>query len=288
MNCASPEISSPPLSIVLLTLNEEENLPRCLAAISWCDDIVVVDSFSQDRTVEIAQEHGARVLQRKFDNFAGQRNFALETVEFKHPWVFHLDADEVFTPELRQEVAKVLRDDRYLAFRVPSKTIFQGRWLRYSGMYPTYQVRLTRCPDFRFRQVGHGQKEDLDPVQIGLLVSPYLHYSFSKGMSEWFEKHNRYSTQEAAESLHQVGASSIVWGDLFSRDPVRRRGTLREISYRLPCRPLFRFVYMYLLRRGFLDGRAGFRYCCLLAVYEFMIEIKVVELRRDLVGTGSR
>ncbi len=267
------------VSILLLTLNEEENLPGCLDAVSWCDDIVVLDSFSSDGTVDIARSRSAKVLQRRFDNFANQRNYALETVEFKHRWIFHLDADEIFTPELHDEMAQAVRDERFQAYRVPSKTMFQGRWLRYSGMYPTYQVRLARHPGFRFRQVGHGQKEDIDPHRIGTLRNPYLHYSFSKGMSEWFEKHNRYSTQEAEESLRQIESRDVDWKGVFSKDPARRRYALREISCRLPLRPLFRFVYMFFARLGFLDGLAGFRYCCLLAVYEFMIEIKVREIR---------
>ena len=203
----------------------------------------------------------------------------METVEFKHRWIFHLDADEIFTPELRDEVAQAVRDERFQAYRVPSKTMFQGRWLRYSGMYPTYQVRLARQPEFRFRQVGHGQKEDIDPDRIGTLRNPYLHYSFSKGMSEWFEKHNRYSTQEAEESLRQIESSYVDWKGVLSKNPARRRYALREISCRLPFRPFFRFVYMFFARLGFLDGLAGFRYCCLLAVYEFMIEVKVREIR---------
>ena len=271
--------ASPPVSVLVLTLDEEQNLPRCLKALTWCDDIVVLDSYSSDATVDIAKQRGARVMQRRFDDFASQRNFALDNVDFKHPWVFHLDADEVFTPELRLEVERAVREDRFQAFRVPSKTMFQGRWLRYSGMYPTYQVRLARKQGFRFRQVGHGQKEDIVPEKIGTIRSPYLHYSFSKGMSEWFEKHNRYSSQEAAESLRQIRDGRIEWKNLFRRDSAFRRGVLRQISCHLPCRSFFRFGYMFFLRFGFLDGIAGFRYCCLLAVYEFMIDVKIRELR---------
>ena len=154
------------VSTILLTLNEEANLPRCLEALAWCDDVVVVDSYSSDRTVAIAESAGARVVQRRFDNFAAQRNHALDSVPLRHDWVLHLDADEVCNEDLRSEIEVKIRDERYDAYRVPSKTMFLGRWLRYSGMYPSYQVRLGRRSAFRFKQVGHGQREDLNPERV--------------------------------------------------------------------------------------------------------------------------
>jgi glycosyltransferase involved in cell wall biosynthesis len=268
------------VSVLLLTLNEEGNLPRCLDALSWCDDIVVLDSLSGDRTTAIATERGARVITRPFDGFAGQRNHALEEVDFRHDWVFHLDADEVFTPELAAEIEAVLRDTTREAYRLPSKTIFQGAWLRRSGMYPTYQVRLTRRPRFRFRQVGHGQKEDLDPGRIGTLRAPLIHYPFSKGIADWIERHNRYSTAEAAETLRHRTTDRVDWPGLVCLDAPRRRQALRGLSYRLPFRPLARFLYMYILHLGLLDGRAGLTYCRLLAMYEYMIILKVREQRQ--------
>jgi len=267
-----------PVSILILTLNEEQNLPACLGAIAWCDDIVVMDSFSSDRTVELAERAGARVLQRKFDSFAGQRNFALEQVDFKHEWVFHLDADEIFTEALRLEIGQVIEDPDYDAYRVPSKTMFMGQWLRRSGMYPSYQERLTRCPNFRFKMVGHGQKADIALDRIGTLQEPYLHYSFSKGMSDWFEKHNRYSTHEADAALEHRQAGRMDWPGLFSSDQSRRRLAMRAVVFRMPMRPFFRFFYMYVIRLGFLDGSAGFTYCRLMATYEFMIICKMREI----------
>jgi len=267
------------VSILLLTLNEEDNLPTCLKAISWCDDIVVMDSFSDDRTVVLAEQAGARVVQRKFDSFAGQRNYALENVDFKHEWVFHLDADEVFTEALQMEISSAILNPAFEAYHVPSKMMFMGQWLRYSGMYPSYQVRLTRQPDFRFKMVGHGQRPDIAMGKIGTLHQPYLHYSFSKGMDEWFEKHNRYSTDEAkAALLHR--ADSVDWLGLLSADLPRRRRSIRGLVFRLPCRPLLRFVYMYVIRLGFLDGAAGLSYSRLVSLYEFMIIIKIREMKR--------
>lgn len=267
------------ISVLLLTLNEEKNLPSCLAPLSWCDDIVVLDSLSTDGTREIAERVGARVYQRRFDTFAEQRNYALEEIPFKHSWILHLDADEIVTEALRDEMIESIRDTAFDAFRIPSKMILFGRWLRFAGMYPTYQVRLTRASDFRFRQVGHGQKEDIDQTRIGTLREPYLHYSFSKGMTEWIEKHNRYSSAEAYETLRQLEKGKIDWRSIVFAEPARRRKALKELSYRLPFRPLARFFYMYFLRLGILDGYPGFAYCLLLSWYEFIITLKVRELR---------
>ena len=268
------------VSVLILTLNEELNLPACIEAVSWCDDIVVLDSFSTDKTVEIAEKYGARLYKRKFDNFASQRNYALENITFKHEWILHIDADEIITDELMSEIEQNIRTSEYDAFQIPSKTILFGKWLRFSGMYPTYQVRLGRHPFFRFKQVGHGQRENIDYSKVGTLKNPYIHYSFLKGIDDWFEKHNRYSQMEAEETIRHMSESRrIVWLDLFSSYPVCRRRALKAISYRLPFRPIFRFFYMYFLRLGFLDGSAGLTYCCLIAVYEYMIVAKVKEQR---------
>lgn len=270
---------STPLSILILTLNEERNLPACLDAISWCDDIIVLDSYSTDDTAKVARRFGTRVFQRTFDTFAGQRNFGLSAIDFKHEWVFHLDADEIFTEALGDEVARAITNTNYDAFHVPSKMIFQGKWLRYAGMYPSYQVRLTRVGRFAFRQAGHGQKEDIERSRIGTIKEPYLHYSFSKGIEEWFDRHNRYSSMEAEETLEVLRKGKVDWKGLFSGDRPVRRQALKHLSFRLPLRPLWRFVYMYFLRLGFLDGRAGFLYSRLLSTYEFMIAVKVRELK---------
>jgi len=266
-------------SILLLTLNEETNLPACLEAISWCDDIVVLDSFSTDRTVEIAEKAGARVFQRKFDGFAGQRNHALENIDFKHEWIFHLDADEIMTRALRLEIKQTIGSTTFDAFQVPSKMMLFGRWLRYSGTYPAFQVRLTRHPGFKFKQVGHGQQENINPSGIGTLQQSYFHYSFSKGFGEWFERHNRYSLQDAKESIRHQREHTIDWAGLFASDKTRRRRALKGLSYRLPFRPVFRFIYMFFFRLGFLDGVPGLIYCLLLTIYELTIVLKIIEIK---------
>ena len=271
-------MTSEPVSVLVLTYNEEDNLPRCLDSVAWADDVLVVDSFSTDRTVEIARDRGARVLQRAFDTFAGQRNFGIDQGELRYDWVLHLDADEVVPAALRDELLDVVRAGEKPAYRVASKMMFQGEWLRYAGMYPAYQVRFGRRDHLRFKQVGHGQREDLPPDEVGTLRHDLEHYSFSKGLHEWFAKHNRYSSDEAAEALRQR-AVAVDWTALATLDRTRRRRALKALAARMPLRPSLRFIYMYVLRRGFLDGRAGLSYCRLLSTYEAMMVAKERELR---------
>jgi glycosyltransferase involved in cell wall biosynthesis len=279
---ASAVAATVPVSVLILTLNEELNIQACLSALRGFDDILVLDSFSTDRTVQIAEAMGARTHRRAFDNFAGQRNFALEQLGFKHEWVLHLDADEVLTAELRDEIQRAIQNPACDAYRVPSRLMFLGQWLRYSGMYPTYQVRLGRKDKLRFVQVGHGQRETLDPQRIGTLKNAYLHHSFSKGLPDWFERHNRYSTDEAREAVaRRQDGREIDWIGLASLEPTRRRRAFKDLSAVLPFRPLLRFLYMYVLRLGFLDGRAGWTYCRMLAIYEFMIVAKTREMMRE-------
>ncbi len=265
-------------SVLILTLNEGLILPRCLQALHWCDDIVILDSYSTDNSIEIAEAAGARVYQRAFDDFAGQRNFAIDTLSFRHEWIFHLDADEIFTEALRREIMERIAHESFDAYRAPSKMMWGDTWLKHAATYPVYQVRLGRRGRFRFRQVGHGQRSDIDDDSIGTLQSPYLHYSFIKGMGDWLHRHNRYSTQEAHEAVRSMSHNAFEWKSLVSKNPSRRRHSLKVLGYRIPCRPLAKFGYQYLFRLGFLDGIAGFRYCMLQAIYEYMICLKTAEL----------
>ena len=268
------------ISILILTHNEAANLPACLAAVKWSDDILVVDSHSTDDTVAVARAAGARVLLNPFVNFAAQRNFGLEQGGMRHEWVLHLDADEVVTPEFVEELRRAIQAPEVDAYRVPSKMIFQGRWLKYSGMYPTYQVRLGRREKLKFVQVGHGQRETLRPERLGTLRNALLHYSFSKGVADWVVRHNRYSTDEARHFVESVAGQALDWAGLWSPgDAVRRRRAMKQLAFHLPFRPACRFFYLYFLKRGFLDGRPGFHYCRLLAFYEYLVSLKIQELQ---------
>ena len=273
------------ISVLILTLNEDVNLEACLASVAWSDDIVVLDSYSSDRTLEIARAAGARIYQRHFDNERNQRTFGLHEISFKHPWVYMPDADEITPPEMRDEMLAVTsaKDRAEVAYRVRFKTVFMGSWIRHSSLYPTWVVRLVRPDKIRFER-DINLRVTIDGPE-GLLNSHFIHYSFNKGFAAWYEKHNRYSSFEALESVKSLRHGVLEWRDLFAwGDEVKRRRALKEMSFRLPFRPTFRFLYMYFIRRGFLDGWAGLVYCRLLSTYEYMIVVKMAEIRRRESG----
>jgi glycosyltransferase involved in cell wall biosynthesis len=263
-------------SVLILTLNEERDLPRCLASARDSDDLVVLDSGSTDRTVELARAAGARVFTRRFDHFAGQRNFAQREIPFRHPWVFHLDADEQLTPGLVAECRQMAARTDLDGCLVAPKMMFMGRWIPHCTDYPAWQARFVRAPRFEFIEVGHGQRE-APQMRLARLQGNYLHDLSSGGEAEWLEKHRRYARTEA--QAHLQDTTPKPWGDLYSADRLRRRRALKRLSYTLPFRPALRFIYQYLLRGGFLDGRPGLRYCQLLARYEAFTTAELRQLR---------
>lgn len=272
------------VSILILTHNEAANLPACLDALTWCNDILVIDSGSTDDTVEIARQRGARILTRPFDDFAGQRNFGLEVGNFRHDWILHLDADEIVTDAFLAALRALPETTAVDAWRVPFKTIFFGKWLKHAGMWPTYQVRLGHAQRLRFVQVGHGQREDLPPERVGEFPEALLHYSFSHGLRRWLDKHVRYAADEAAVIVTEPQQPGALRAMLFGADRTTRRRGAKALAAGLPlfARPLARFVYVYLVRRGFIDGGPGFVYAVMLSVYEAMIALLVYEARRGV------
>jgi glycosyltransferase involved in cell wall biosynthesis len=271
------------ISILILTLNEEINLAECLDSCAWCDDIVVYDSFSADRTTEIASSKAARVIQRRFDNYAAQRNAALTEVSYKHPWVLMVDADERVPAELAVEMQRAVAaaDSGTVMFRMRRKDIFLGRWLRRSSGYPTWFGRLMRLG--RVRVERDVNEEYIADGKVGRLGAHLIHHPFNKGIAYWIERHNRYSSMEALAKMRSRG--SRLWSKaLFSADPVDRRRAIKQLAYRLPMRPSIAFLYLYIVRLGFLDGRAGLAFSRMRASYELLIDLKVLELERRARG----
>jgi len=268
------------LSVVIIAKNEAVNIRRCLLSVAWCDDVLVVDDFSTDGTGEVAECLGARVVQHPFTSFADQRNWALDHGGLRHEWVLMLDADEAATPEFQRDLAACVAaaDDLTAAFAVCRKTMLDGRWLKYSDGFPVWIMRVVRRGRARFVNSGHGEVP-VPPVDGRVLRvgEPIVHYPFSKGLSDWLDRHNHYSSREAA--LELSAAVPIVWPELVCRDGAVRRRALRNLGRRLPCRPLLRFAYQYFWKRGFLDGRAGLTFSTLMAMYEAMIVMKRRELR---------
>lgn len=267
------------VSIFIQTLNEEDNLPGLLDSVSWADDIVVLDSLSTDRTEEIARERGCRWFARAFDGRGPHQNWAMENIDFKYSWVFYLDADERMTPELRAEITAIAEDegDERVAFYCGRRNFFMGKWIRHA-MPPGFIMRFFKPPHIRF-----ARKANPIPTidgEVGYLKEHFLHYNFSKGLREWIERHNRYSTFEAEETVKALKDRPLRLRNLFARDAMTRRFELKNLSFRMPLRPLVKFLYLYLLKFGILDGRAGLTYCTLQMIYEYQICVKVREMQR--------
>jgi glycosyltransferase involved in cell wall biosynthesis len=271
-------------SVVILTLNEEKNLPVCLSSLDRaCDDVVVLDSGSKDRTAEIARSAGARVVVNPFENFGAQRNFAHTSIPFRYPWVFHLDADERFTPQLFAECERVAAQNptEVDGFWVAPKMLFRGRWIPHCTDFPAYQARFAHVQRFRFIQVGHGQREAPE-MRLRRLQANYFHDLSADGEDALVAKHRKYARHEGAaywQHVRQNGASGLSPAELFSSDALTRRRALKRVSQHLPARGPLRFFYQYVVRRGFLDGSPGFSYCWLMARYEHWISQEIKRQR---------
>ncbi|NJL84464.1 MAG: glycosyltransferase family 2 protein [Chloroflexaceae bacterium] len=267
-------------SVYILTYNEETDIAACIESALFSDDVIVVDSFSTDRTPEIAARYPVRVVQHAFESHGRQRTWMLESVPTQYEWVYLLEADERLTPELFAECQQVIERGDRIGYYVAERVMFMGKWIRRSTQYPRYQLRLLKKGAVWFTDYGHTERE-VCHGPVGFLQETYPHYTCSKGLSRWIEKHNRYSTDEAQETLRQLEAGKINWGELFwGTSEVERRRALKDLSLRLPFRPLLRWIYMYFILGGIWDGQAGFAWCMLQTFYEYLILLKVRELRQ--------
>ncbi len=271
-------------SIYILTYNEEIDIADCIESAMLSDDIIVVDSFSSDRTVEIAQKYPVRLVQHKFESHGKQRSWMLQEIPAKYSWAYILEADERMTPELYQECQQAIQKNECVGYYVAERVIFMNKWIRHATQYPRYQLRLLRPDRVFFTDYGHTERE-ICQGPTGFLQSTYPHYTCSKGMSRWIEKHNRYSTDEAQETLKQLQQGTVNWKQIFfGQTEVERRRALKDLSLRTPLRPLVRFFYMYFILGGILDGYPGFTWCVLQTFYEFLIVVKVWELKHAQTG----
>lgn len=275
-----------PISIIIPTLNEAKNLAACLDHLGWADEVVVIDSGSVDTTLAIAEQYGAKVINFRWNgHWPKKRNWALRHAELKHNWILMVDADEWIVPELAAEIGQAIRSDQFCGYWINRRFMFMGRWIRHCGYYPSWNLRLIKRGFGEFEQLsdigdtGSGDMEVHEHVvprgPVGHLKADMLHFAYPS-ISVFVEKHNRYSNWEAAV---QLKGSSKATAHLTDKSiGLRRR--LKNLSRRLPCRPTLRFLYSYILRQGFRDGRAGYVLCRLLAMYEFLSVAKYHEARR--------
>lgn len=246
---------------------------------------MVFDSHSTDLTVELARAGGARVLQRRFDDYGSQREAALRQGEFKHEWVLMLDADERVDEALAEEIRKITEPSpqrsavettegvvsRPVAYRMRRKDYFMGRWIKHSTLYPSWFVRLLQWRKVHYpARAVHEYPEVDGPVEE--LKGHLLHEPFAKGLEHWWDRHRRYAELEAEEVVKELRSGGLDLAGLVSSDPVRRRRSLKALSHRLPARPALRLLYMTLLRGGLLDGWPGLKYCSMIARYQYLTD----------------
>jgi glycosyltransferase involved in cell wall biosynthesis len=246
----------PRLSVTVITLNEAGRLRACLESVAWADEIVVVDAESQDKTVAVAREFTDRVWVRPWPGFAAQKNFALE--QATGDWVLSLDADEEVSSELRTEIEALLaRDAVHDGYAMPRRNLFLGQWVRRGGLYPDWQLRLFRRGRGRFAdRAVHEAVQVMGPV--GRLRGHLIHRSY-ESLDDFLERAHRYSTLAAADLV---------------------RGGRRVRAVELILRPAGRFLGMYVLRGGFLDGGKGLLLAALYAYYVLMRTAKAWEATR--------
>jgi len=249
-------VTAPRLSVAVIALNEAHRLRRCLESAAWADELVVVDAESSDKTVQVAREFTDRVIVRPWAGFAAQKNFALD--QCAGEWILSLDADEEAGPELRAEIMTTIAGAQpHDGYAVRRQNVFLDRWIRHGGLYPDWQVRLFRrdCGRFEVRAVHESVTVK---GSTGRLSGHLVHRSY-EGVGDFIERANRYSSLAAEQLIRdgrRVGAGELI------------------------LRPLGRFLSMYLLKRGFLDGRRGLLLASLYAYYVFMRSAKVWEVTR--------
>jgi glycosyltransferase involved in cell wall biosynthesis len=269
------------IAAVVISLNEANNLPRCLNSLSWCEELLLIDSGSTDGSQAIAAQRRARVLEHRQPgrfSFTVQRNWALENGGLSSDWVLFLDADEEVGPACRGAIEAAIQsalrqEDGPVGFELTPRYWFLGRWLRYTQGYPNWHPRLVRRGHLSFE----GSLWESFPAdsRIGRIAEPYEHYAFSKGIDDWLERHRRYSDWEAERIVAYLdGGGSNALG-------TRRWLRLRRLAAKLwPLRPLLRFSQKYLLQGGFREGWQGLLFSLLMAGYDLITVVKVIERKR--------
>ncbi len=245
-----------PVSMCVVSFNEEKHIAACLAAASWVDEIIVVDSFSTDSTLEIARRLATRVFQREWEGYGNQKRYSLGLA--KHDWVLFMDADEVMTEELSKEIRKELDKEEILydGYCVRRKLYYLGRWISRGEWYPDYKLRLFRKSKGSVGGMEPHDSVQLDGGKIKYLKGELLHYSY-ENIADQMNTLNRYS--------------SISAGAMFKKG-------VRAPLFRMCVHPSWRFFRAYFLRRGFMDGVPGFAVAAINSFYVFLKYVKLWEL----------
>ena len=270
------------LTVIIPTFNVEDLIGQAIESVLWADEVFVVDSFSTDRTVEVAKSYGARTVQHEYVYSAKQKNWAIPQTE--NDWILLLDSDEVVTDELRETIEKMLSGDdieNYDGFGIARKHFFLGKFLRWGGRYPLYNIRLFR-KTCRYEDRNVHAHIILDKDRMKTIKGDIDHYS-DRSLEQFFEKFNRYSTWHANYMLriYEDGMTKINWVR-FITNPYYAKAMVKDLWTFLPFTPLIRFIYMYILRLGLLDGRHGFMIAFFYAFQDYVAKTKYLEMRKKL------
>ena len=263
------------IAAIILTLNEADDLPKCLDSLDWTDQNFVLDSGSTDDTCEIASSMGAIVYKNKFKGFGQQRCWAIDNIPVKSDWILFIDADEVCTPKFASAVLDAIRNskDDTAGFYCCWKLMLYGKWLKFSDSFPRWQFRILKKGKARYRDAGHAMKESDVQGKLEYIKEPYLHYAFSKGWTFWFNRHNKYSILEAEERLQ----TNFKPQDMLSKDQSIRKEAIKQYMSKIPGWPILRFIHSFFLKGGILEGIPGLLYSVNISIYEYMIQLKMLE-----------
>lgn len=270
----------------MIARDEELNLPHSVGSVrEWADRVWVIDSGSADRTVEVARSLGAETVHRPWLGYARQKNWALDELPLQSDWILVLDADESVTPDLRTALCDVARRPvdsvAEAAFHVNRHFVFLGGRIRHCGYYPSWNVRFLKRGRARYEERDVHEHMVVDGP-VGFLPGE-LEHNDRRPLEHHIAKHNRYSTLEARAILAQerFGHAGGLPARLFGGPLERRRWIKRHVYPRLRARFLFRFLWMYFAKLGFLDGATGLRFCLFISAYELQIEQKLIEMRNS-------
>jgi glycosyltransferase involved in cell wall biosynthesis len=278
-----PAPGSVPVSVAILTCNEEPNIRRCLSSVAWADQVIVIDSGSADDTMAIAKSLGAELVEQPWLGFSGQREFTLRLPQLRHDWVYFVDADEWVSPQLAREIAAKLKAPSCTAYAHRFRLVFQGKWIRHCGWYSgSWLVRLVNLRYAKFDGSLVGERVCVDgPIQR---LTHDIVDEDNKGFAAWLAKHVRYAQLEAQRRarvapLHQRLRSVRARDRTVARPWIRM--ILKDVIFpSVPAKPLSLFLYMYVFRLGLLDGRAGLRFCFQHAWYE--ASVAAIQAERGL------
>jgi len=273
-------MSKIPLTVVILTWQEEANIYYSVSnVVRWAADVFILDSGSTDKTCQMAESLGARVFFRKFDNYAAQRNYAIQDLPIQTDWILFLDADEYLSEELKTEIAGIFKDGSvYKAdgYYMKRRFYFLDKWIKYGGYYPTWILRLFQKQKAKYERAVN-EHITLDG-NIAYLKNYFVDHN-RKGVNDWLDKHNRYATLEALQFGRNYDNISSFWGPQAERKQWIRQNIWNKLLPPL-CRPFLYFIYRYFVRFGFLDGRVGFIFHFMHGlVYPFLIDVKYLEMK---------